>query len=118
MTSIGNATKFEISYQEHLAYYDFYNSESLVDEFLFNFKTRIRRSGTDFLVRCGFSLENIQLPIGDYDQPLKVSRYWSTDPIQTKSFSDFVFFNTRESVLKRVTNNGMTGSPWHFNRFL
>ena len=101
MTSIGNATKFEISYQEHLAYYDFYNSESLVDEFLFNFKTRIRRSGTDFLVRCCFSLENIQLPIGDYDQPLKVSRYWSTDPIQTKSFNDFVFFNTREPVLKK-----------------
>ena len=40
-TSIGNVTKFEISYQEHLAQYDFYNSESLVDEFLFNAKTRI-----------------------------------------------------------------------------
>ena len=90
----------------------------MVDEFLFNVKTRIRRSDTDFLVRCGFSLENIQPPIDDYDQPLKVSRYWSTDPIQTKSFNDFVFFNTRKSVLKRVTNNGMTGSLWHFNRFL
>ena len=85
---------------------------------MFNVKTRIRRSDTVFFVRCGFSLENIQPPIGDYDQPLKVSRYWSTDPIQTKSFSDFVFFNTRELVLKRVTNNGMTGSSWHCNRFL
>ena len=118
VTSIGNVTKFEISYQEHLAHYDFYNSESLVDEFLFNVKIRIPRSDTDIVVRCGFSLENIQPPIGDYDQPLKVSRYWSTDPIQTKSFNDFVFFNTRESVLKRVINNGMTGSSWHFNRFL
>ena len=118
VTSIGNVTKFEISYQEHSAHYDFYNSESFEDEFLFNVKTRIQRSDTDFLVRCGFSLENIQPPIDDYDQPLKVSRYWSTDPIQTKSFNDFVFFNTRKSVLKRVTNNGMTGSLWHFNRFL
>ena len=118
VTSISNVAKFEISYQEHSAHYNFYNSESLVDEFLFNVKTRIRRSVTDFLVRCGFSLENIQLPIGDYNEPLTVSRYWSTDLIQTKSFNDFVFFNTRESVLKRVINNGMTGSPWHFNRFL
>ena len=118
VTSIGNVTKFEISYQEHSAHYDFYNSENLVNEFLFNVKTQIRRSDTDFLVTCGFSPENIQPPIGDYDQPLKVLRYWSTNPIQNKLFNDFVFFNTRELVLKRVINNGMTGSSWHFNRFL
>ena len=105
MTSIGNVTKFEISYQEHSSHYDFYNSESLVDEFLFNVKTRIGKSDTDFLVRCGFCLENIQPLIDDYDQPLKVSTYWSTDPIQTKSFNVFVFFNTGKSVLKRVINN-------------
>ena len=92
VTSTGNVTKFEISYQEHSSHYDFYNSESLVDEFLFNVKTRIQRSDCGFLVTCGFSLENIQPPIDDYDQPLKVLRYWSTDPIQSKSFNDFVFF--------------------------
>ena len=70
VTSIGNMTKFEISYQEHSTYYDFYNSEILVDEFLFNVKTLIRRSDTDFFVRCGFSLKNIQPSIDDYDQPL------------------------------------------------
>ena len=91
VTSIGNVTKFEISYQEHSSHYDFYNSESFVDEFLFNIKTRIRRFDTDFLVRCSFSLENIQPSIDDYDQLLKVSRYRSTDPIQAKSFNDFVF---------------------------
>ena len=41
VTSIANVTKFEISYQEHLSHYNFYNSESLVDKFLFNVKTRI-----------------------------------------------------------------------------
>ena len=71
VTSIGNVTKFEISYQEHSSHYDFYNSESLVDKFLFKVKTRIQRSDTDFLVRCGFSLENIQPAIDDYDQRLK-----------------------------------------------
>ena len=75
VTSFGNVTKFEISYQKHSTYYDFYNSESLADEFLFNVKTRIRRSDTDFLVRCGFSLEIIPPLIDDYNQPLKASRY-------------------------------------------
>ena len=117
VTSIGNVTKFEIRYQEHLSHYGFYNFESLVGEFLFNVKTRIRRSYSDFLVRCGFSLENIQPPIDDYDHPLKVSRYWSTNLIQTKLFNEF-FFNTRESVLKRVIYNGMSSSLWHFNRSL
>ena len=32
-----------------------------------------------------------------------------SDLIQTKSFNDF--------VLKRVINNGLTGSSWRFNRF-
>ena len=118
VTSIGNVKKFEINYQNHSSDYDFYNSESLVDDFLFNVKNRIERSDVDFFICCGFSLENIQPSLEDYDQPLKASRYWSTDPIQTKSFNDFVFFNIRDSILKRVINNGLAGSSCHFNRFL
>ena len=34
-------------------------SESLADEFLLNVEIRIKRSDSDFLIRCGFSLENI-----------------------------------------------------------
>ena len=90
VTSIGNIKKFEINYQNHSSDYDFYNSESLADDFQFNVKNRIERSDIDFFVRCGFSLENIQPSLEDYDQPLKASRYWSTDPIQTKSFNDFL----------------------------
>ena len=118
VTSIGNIKKYEINYQNHSSDYDFYNSESLVDEFLLNVKNRIEKSDVDFFICCGFSLENMQPSLEDYDQPLKSLRYWSTDPIQTKSFNDFVFFNIRESVLKRVINNGLTGSSWHFHRFL
>ena len=69
-------------------------------------------------MRSGFSLENIQSVVDDFDEPLKNSRYWTTDPIQTKSFNDYVYFSIRESILKRVINNGLTGSSWHFNRFL
>ena len=99
-------------------FHDFYNSESVVEEFLFNVKNKIQRSNIEFLIRSGFSLENIQSALDDYNEPLKNSRYWTTDPIQTKSFNDYVYFTIRESILKRVINNGRTGRSWHFNRFL
>ena len=118
ITNIGEVTKFDINYQDHSSFYDFHNSESIVDEFLFNVKNKIQRSNIKFLIRSGFSLENIQSAVIDFDEPLKNSRYWTTDPIQTKSFNDYVYFTIRESILKRVINNDLTGSSWHFNRFL
>ena len=110
VTNIGKVTKFEINYQDHSTFYDFHNSESVVDEFLFNVKNKIQRSNADFLIRSGFSLENIRSAVDDFDEPLKNSRYWTTDPIQTKSFNDYVYFSIRDSILKRVINNGLTGS--------
>ena len=118
VTNIGKVTKFEINYQDHSSFYDFHNSESIVDQFLFNVKNKIQRSNVEFLIRSEFSLENIQSTVVDFDEPLKNSRYWTTDPIQTKSFNEYVYFIIRESILKRVINNGLTGSSWHFNRFL
>ena len=118
VTKIGKITKFEINYQNHSSFYDFHNLESVVDEFLFNVKNRIQRSNVKFFIRSEFSLENVQSVLDEYNEPLKNSRYRTTDPIQTKSFNDFVYFTIRESILKRVINNGLTGSSWHFNRFL
>ena len=69
------------------------------------------------LIRAGFSIENIQQPLDNYTESLKETRYWSTEPIQNKSFNDFVYFNTRESILKRVINNRLTGSAWNFHKF-
>ena len=110
VTKIGKITKFEINYQNHSSFYDFHNSESVVDEFLFNVKNRIQRSNVEFLIRSGFFLENIQSALDEYNEPLKNARYWTTDPIQTKSFNDCVYFTIRESILKRVINNRLTGS--------
>ena len=118
INKIGKVIKFEINYQEHSSFYDSYDSASVVDEFLFNVKNRIRRSKVEFIIRSGFSLENIQPVLDQYNEPLKSSRYWTTELIQTNSFNDFVYFSLRESILKRVINNGLTGSSWHFNRFL
>ena len=57
----------------------------------------------------------MQAPLTDDGVPLTNSRYWSTKLIQIKSFYDF---SLRESILKRVINNGLTGSLCFFKRFL
>ena len=90
----------------------------LVDKFLVSVKGKIFHSNTDFYVRCGFSLENMQAPLTDNDVPPTNSHYWSTEPIQTKSFNGFMFFSLRESILQRVINNGQTGRSWFFKHFL
>ena len=113
-----NIKKYEINYREHSCFYDFFNSEKVVHDFLSNVRGKIRRSNEYFLIRCGFSIENFQPVLDSYSEPLKDTRYWSTDPIEIKSFNDFVYFNVRESILKRVINNRLTGSSWRFNRFV
>ena len=85
---------------------------------MLNVKNKVARSNVDFFIKCGFSLENIQPSPIENEQPIKNSRYWLTEPYQIKPFNDFIYFNLRESILKRVINNGLTGSSWHFNCFL
>ena len=46
------------------------------------------------------------------------SRYWSTEAYQTKSFNDYIYFNLRQGILKRIKNNSMIVSSWCFNQFL
>ena len=117
ITTIGPIKIYEIRFENHSADYDFHNSEQVVDDFLFNVKSRIENSSVDFLIRCGFSLQNIQPSPEGFGTPLRSSRYWSTDPLQSRSFNDFILFNIRDSILKKVISNGLTGSSWRFERF-
>ena len=118
-TRLGEIQKYEITFVQHLQDYDFYNSEKLVDDFLLNVKSRIRRSAeSDLIIKCGFSLENVQPSPFENEVLIINSRYWSTEAYQTELFNDYIYFNLREGVLKRVINNGMTSSSWHFNQFL
>ena len=56
-TTIGEMRKHEINFSQHSHDYDFYNSESLVNEFLLNVKNRVKRSEHgDFIIKHGFSL--------------------------------------------------------------
>ena len=117
ITVIGDVQKFEITFKEHSSDYNFFNSEAVVDQFLSRVKTVIPHYDVDVLIRAGFSIENRQQALDNYSDPLTQTRYWSTVPIQTKSFNDFVMFKTRESILKRVINNRLSGSAWNFHKF-
>ena len=117
VTQTGDIKKFEITFKEHSSYYDFFDSVAVVDKFLAQVKNVMQRYESDVLLRAGFSIENVQQALDNYSEPLTQTRYWSTEPIQTKSFNDFVLFKTRESILKRVINNRLSGSAWNFNKF-
>ena len=117
ITKIGDIEKYEVTFKEHSSDYDFFDSVAVVENFLNSVKNKIPRYQFSVLIRAGFSIENIQQALDNYTEPLLQSRYWSTEPIQTNSFNDFVYFNIRESILKRVINNGLTGSSWYFHRF-
>ena len=117
ITKIGDIEKFEITFKEHSSDYDFFDSAAVVEGFLNTVKNKIPRYSVGVLIRAGFSIENIQQPLDNYTEPLTQTKYWSTEPIQTKSFKDFVYFKTRESILKRVINNRLSGSAWNFHKF-
>ena len=117
VTYSGVIKKFEIIFKEHSSYYDFFDSVALVDGFLAEIKNYIFRYNNDVLIRAGFSIENVQQALSDYSEPLVQTRYWSTEPLLTKSFNDFISFKLRESILKRVVNNRLSGSAWNFNKF-
>ena len=117
ITNVGGVKKFEITFKEHSSFYDFFDSVAVVDNFLAQVKNVMQRYENDVLLRAGFSIENVQQALDNYSEPLVQTRYWSTEPIQTKSFNDFVLFKTRESILKRVINNRLSGSAWNFNKF-
>ena len=117
ITKIGDIEKYEITFKEHSSSYDFFDSVAVVENFLNVVKNKIPRYESSVLIRAGFSIENIQQALDNYTEPLTQSRYWSTEPIQTKSFNDFVYFKIRESILKRVINNRLSGSAWNFHKF-
>ena len=117
VTKVGEIQKFEITFKEHSSSYDFFNSVAVVEDFLNQVKNKIPRYHNSVLIRAGFSIENIQQALDNYSEPLVQTRYWSTEPIQTKSFNDFVYFKTKESILKRVINNRLSGSAWIFHKF-
>ena len=117
ITNAAGIKKLEIRFKEHSSFYDFFDSVAVVDSFLAQVKKVIQNYKNDVLLRAGFSIENVQQALDNYSEPLFVTKYWTTDPIETKSLNDFVLIKIREGILKRVINNKLSGSAWNFNKF-
>ena len=80
-TTIREIQKYKISFSQNVHDYDFYDSESLIDNFLLNVENRVKRSELgDFVIKCGFSIENVQPSLFENEEPIVNSRYWSMDP--------------------------------------
>ena len=117
VTKICDIDKFEITFKEHSSSFDFFDSVGVVENFLNIVKDKIPVYRSSVLIRAGFSIENIQQALNNYTEPLTQSRYWSTEPMLARSFNDFVYFKIKESILKRVINNRLSGSAWNFHKF-
>ena len=113
-----DTTLYNINFEKHSNEYNFYNSQELVDEFLFNVKTRFKPKNKVFF-KGDFSIENIQNAplISPNIIDIKTTRYWSTDVYKGVYFNDFIISEIRSDILRRVIINNLTGSSWHFNRF-
>ena len=109
--------QYSINFRKHSDYYDFFNSEKVVYEFLSNVRSKFKPNNS-VIIKGSFILENIQpSDSGDFID-LRDSRYWSTDVYKATYFNDFIFFSIQNDYLKRVINNGLSGSSWVFNRFV
>ena len=109
--------KFEITVNEHGEYYDFENSEEVVDDFLKNVRLRFKPSGLK-LIKCSFVIRNTQQSVFENLTPILNIRYWTTDVYKAAYFNDFVFHSLRQNILSKVIVNGMSGSSWNFRRFV
>ena len=108
--------KYEISAKKFSEYYDFYNSERVVDDSLKNVRSIFRPSGS-VLIKCRFIIENVQPAVSDNLRPILTMRYWSTEAYRATYFNDYVFYGLKQNILRKVISNGTSGSSWRFKRF-
>ena len=117
MVKTRNITKYEISVNKHADYYDFGNTQQVVDDFLRKVRSKFR-PGSDILLKCRFLIENVQPSLHENLIPILSTRYWLTEPYQTRYLNGYIFYSLRESILKRVIVYGISGSSWRFRRFV
>ena len=112
-----NLLKFEITVNKHGDYYDFENSEEVVDDFLKNVRWRFKQPGLK-LIKCLFVIEMIQQSAFENLRPILNTRYWITDAYKDTYFNDFVFYRLRQNIFSKAVVNGMSSSSWKFLRFV
>ena len=69
-----NLLKFEITVNKYGEYYNFENSEKVVDDFLKNIRSRFKSCRLK-LIKCSFVVENIQQSVFENLTPILNMRY-------------------------------------------
>ena len=85
----GLITKYAISAYKRKDEYDFYDAESVVNNFLKNVKDRFV-ANNDVIVKIGFIIENIQPSPEEIGAPIINSRYCPTEPYRTRYVNDCI----------------------------
>ena len=88
-------TIYSIEFQKHSDFYNFYNSEKCVDDFLKHVNIDLSQAITN-----GLNIENTQNSIRSDLEPLLNTRYWTNEIYDSTYFNDFIFFGLREDILK------------------
>ena len=111
-------TIYQISFDKHSEEYDFYNSHEIIEDFLLNVKS-LYKPKYKVLFKADFSTENIQNAsvVSPNTTDIVNVRYWSSEVYSGVYFNDFIVSEILFDILKRVINNNLSGSSWHFNRF-
>ena len=110
-------TIYSTEFQNHRSFYNFYDSQKCVDDFLRNVKYRFKSTNKKWF-KCFFNIQNTQNSIHPALQRLLNTRYWTTETYDSTYFNDFMFFALRQDILKRVIIKAMSGSASYFKRFV
>ena len=111
-------TKYSIDIKKFGEFYDFYDSEKVIADFLSNVRAKFQQKNERVIIKGSCVIENIQHSILDDVLAITDTRYWSTETYTVNYFNQFVYYNLAQDYSKRVINNGLTGSLWVFNRFI
>ena len=81
---------YSIEFKKYSSFYNFYDSEKCVDDFLRNVKYRFEINHKKWF-KCSFNIENTQNSIRSDLEPLLNTRYWTTETYDSIYFNDFIF---------------------------
>ena len=109
----GVITYYSINYFQHKNFYDFFNAEKIVDNFLSTFK---RSFVSNKKVKMQGYIELVNYLPSEIIE-LESKRVWLTDVFTGRYFNQYINGEMKSNFLKRVIVNGATGSSWQFKRF-
>ena len=109
----GVITYYSINYFQHKNFYDFFDAEKIVDNFLSTFE---RSFVSNKKVKMQGYIELVNYQPSEIIE-LESKRVWVSDIFTGRYFNQYIKGKMKSNFLKRVIVNGATGSSWQFKRF-